>query len=196
MLHDENRPFEVIAAQGQIRDIGTRFNIYTAADYTQVTVTEGEVEVMTEKAFDPGRALDKQSQVLLDQREWVNRMIYEARQWLQIKTFDANLAVRITAGQQLAYNSQGEFSSLKKADTALISAWREGRLVFELAQLAEVATQIARYHPVEFQFADAKLKQLKVSASFNTNNLPLILSTLQATLNVQQELLVKHQQNP
>ncbi len=192
VIHDENRPFEVIAAQGQICDIGTRFNIYTAPDYTQVTVTEGEVEVMTEKALDPDRALAKQSQALLDQQDWANRLLNEARQWLQIKTFDANSAVRITAGQQLAYNSQGGISSLKKADTALISAWREGRLVFELAPLADVASQIARYHPVEFQFADAKLKQLKVSASFNTGNLPLILSTLQATFPIKAEWLDDH----
>lgn len=192
VVHDEDRPFQVTAAQGLIRDIGTRFNVFTAADYTQVTVSEGEVEVMTGKVFDPASALDKQSQALLHQQDWTNRLLNEARQWLQLQTFDVNSAVRITAGQQLAYNSQGGFSSLKKADTALISAWRDGRLVFELAPLAEVATQITRYHPVEFQFATTKLKQLKVSASFNTNNLPLILSTLQATFPIKVEWLDDH----
>ena len=192
VVHDEDRPFQVTAAQGRIRDIGTRFNVFTAADYTQVTVSEGEVEVMTGKTFDSDRALDKQSQALLDQQGWASKLLNEARQWLQLQTFDASSAVRITAGQQLTYNSQGEISSLKTADTALVSAWRDGRLVFELAPLAEVATQITRYHPVEFQFATTKLKQLKVSASFNTNNLPLILSTLQATFPIKVEWLDDH----
>ena len=147
---------------------------------------------MTGKTFDSDRALDKQSQALLDQQGWASKLLNEARQWLQLPTFDASSPVRITAGQQLAYNSQGEISSLKTADTALVSVWRDGRLVFELAPLADVATQITRYHPVEFQFATTKLKQLKVSASFNTNNLPLILSTLQATFPIKAEWLNEH----
>jgi transmembrane sensor len=191
--HDENRPFEVIAAQGRIRDIGTRFNIYNAADYTQVTVTEGEVEVMTKKVIDPASAASaKQSQLLLDRPDWGRSIFNGIKQLLEIQAFDANSAVHITAGQQLAYNNQGELGGLIPADASQVTSWREGRLVFELSPLAEVATQIARYHPIDFQFTNAKLKDLKVSASFNTGNLQLILSTLQATFPIKVEWLDDH----
>lgn len=58
-----------------------------------------------------------------------------------------------------------------------------------MAPLAEVMAQIARYHPVEFQFADERLKKIKVSASFDTHNLHLILNALQATFPIKTQWL-------
>jgi len=45
VVHDAGKPFEVIAANGLIRDIGTRFNVYNQAEQVSVTVLEGEVSV-------------------------------------------------------------------------------------------------------------------------------------------------------
>jgi len=47
VVHNEEKPFEVIAADGRIQDIGTRFNVYRQADRVSVTVLEGEVSVAT-----------------------------------------------------------------------------------------------------------------------------------------------------
>jgi transmembrane sensor len=43
--HDADKPFEVAASGGIIRDIGTQFNVYQQADKVSVTVLEGEVSV-------------------------------------------------------------------------------------------------------------------------------------------------------
>jgi len=45
VVHNVEKPFEVIAADGRIQDIGTRFNVYRQADRVSVTVLEGEVSV-------------------------------------------------------------------------------------------------------------------------------------------------------
>ncbi|MFA5017345.1 MAG: FecR family protein [Methylobacter sp.] len=45
VVHNPEKPFEVIAAGGRVQDIGTRFNIYRQADRVSVTVLEGEVSV-------------------------------------------------------------------------------------------------------------------------------------------------------
>jgi len=45
VVHNPGKPFEVIAANGLIRDIGTRFNVYNEAGQVSVTVLEGEVSV-------------------------------------------------------------------------------------------------------------------------------------------------------
>ncbi|MDI1276547.1 FecR family protein [Methylobacter sp.] len=45
VIHNPEKPFEVIAAGGRIQDIGTRFNIYRQADRVSITVLEGEVSV-------------------------------------------------------------------------------------------------------------------------------------------------------
>lgn len=45
VIHDADKPFEVAASGGIIRDIGTQFNVYQQADKVSVTVLEGEVSV-------------------------------------------------------------------------------------------------------------------------------------------------------
>ncbi|MFZ2169357.1 MAG: FecR domain-containing protein, partial [Methylococcaceae bacterium] len=45
VVHNAEKPFEVIAAGGRIQDIGTRFNVYQQAGRVSVTVLEGEVSV-------------------------------------------------------------------------------------------------------------------------------------------------------
>lgn len=46
VVHDAGKPFEVIAANGLIKDIGTRFNVYSQTGQISVTVLAGEVSVI------------------------------------------------------------------------------------------------------------------------------------------------------
>ncbi len=50
VTHDADKPFEVAASDGFIRDIGTQFNVYKQADKVAVTVLEGEVSVSYQQA--------------------------------------------------------------------------------------------------------------------------------------------------
>lgn len=45
--HDTARPFEITAAGGRIRDVGTRFDVYATLHQVTVSVDEGQVEVTT-----------------------------------------------------------------------------------------------------------------------------------------------------
>lgn len=51
--HDSEKPFEVAASDGLIRDIGTQFNVYKQTDKVSVTVLEGEVSVGKLQATTP-----------------------------------------------------------------------------------------------------------------------------------------------
>jgi transmembrane sensor len=51
VVHNTEKPFEVIAAGGHIQDIGTRFNVYRQTDRVSVTVLEGEVSVAAKQSF-------------------------------------------------------------------------------------------------------------------------------------------------
>lgn len=51
--HDADKPFEVVASNGFIRDIGTQFNVYKQTDKVAVTVFEGEVRVSYLQANPP-----------------------------------------------------------------------------------------------------------------------------------------------
>ena len=50
VAHEARRPFEVVAGNGTIRDIGTQFTIRKLSDRVTVTVVEGIVEVNTHAA--------------------------------------------------------------------------------------------------------------------------------------------------
>jgi transmembrane sensor len=69
-------------------------------------------------------------------------------------------------------------------DTDSVMAWRENRLVFKGAELGEVLEQLGRYHAVDLMLGDASLQHLKVSGSFSTGDLDLVLNTIAAGLPV------------
>lgn len=94
---------------------------------------------------------------------------------------------KLTHGQQLSYDGRGVLSAVERSDLAALTAWREGRVVFKARPLREVLAQIGRYHAVEFILGDARLEDLKVSGTFITDDLKVILDTIAATLPVQVE---------
>lgn len=96
-------------------------------------------------------------------------------------TTDRSNATPLAAGQVVAYTPNGQLSSVSKADVAVLTAWREGRLVFQRQTLGEAVVQMARYHAVEFVFEDPTLATLKISGTFKTDDLRLFLDALEAT---------------
>jgi transmembrane sensor len=84
----------------------------------------------------------------------------------------------LLAGQQLSYNGLGTLTLADNPNLESITAWRQGYLVFDMTTLAEATEQLARYHPQQFVFDDPKLKQLRISGNFSSNDLPAFLTTL------------------
>lgn len=176
VAHELDRPFDVIAGNGRIHDIGTRFNIYSTANMTQVTVTEGQVQVIPDTQITGSR--------------WLNHVLNRSAFWLQASnTLTSNENQLLVSGEQINYNDKGEINTPVATNTANIMAWRNGRLVFEMAPLETVLSQVQRYHKVNFQYSSDSIKQIRVSASFETDNLPKILNTLQATFPIKTQLL-------
>lgn len=140
VAHNPLRPFSVTAANGQIRDIGTRFNVHLTNKRVDVAVLEGEVDIATGE----------------------------------------QTPVALGAGQAASYAADGRVQTATLNHPQAVTAWEQGKLIFAAQPLTEVLAQIARYHPVEFQIADPKLADLKISGSFKAANLPLLLQTLEA----------------
>ncbi len=140
VIHDAGKPFIVAAGAGEIKDIGTRFNVYRQADRVAVSVLEGSVQITGHD--DP---------------------------------------LTLAAGQAVAYDLQGRLLPHQPIDIAAVTAWLEGTLVFSDTPLPEVVAQLSRYHAVSFDMADPKLARIKISGSFQADNLSLMLKTLQAS---------------
>ncbi|PKD41002.1 hypothetical protein CWO84_07035 [Methylomonas sp. Kb3] len=176
VAHEIDRPFDVIAGNGRIHDIGTRFNVYSANNTTQVTVAEGQVQVIPDSKITGAR--------------WLDHVISRSAFWLHLNSTPKNDETpALLAGQQISYDDQGQVNAPIATNAANIIAWRSGRLVFEMAPLETVLSQVQRYHKISFQYSGEALKQIRVSASFEIDNLPKILNTLQAALPIKTQQL-------
>ncbi|MBD9355240.1 FecR family protein [Methylomonas albis] len=175
VAHEVDRPFDVIAGNGRIHDIGTRFNVYSANNTTQVTVAEGKVQIIPDSKITGAR--------------WLDHVISRSAFWLQLSSTPSNdESPTLVVGQQISYDDQGEVNA-PIANAANVIAWRSGRLVFEMAPLEAVLSQVQRYHKISFQYSGEAIKQIRVSASFEIDNLPKILNTLQAALPIKTQQL-------
>jgi len=136
--HDAERPFEVRAGSGLIRDIGTAFEVYRQPNQVIVAVQEGIVEVQ------------------------------------------ASTTRRLTAGQQLAYNEKGEFQDMQSQDIAVLTAWRQGQLIFRNRRLDDVLAELSRYHNKRIRLQNTTLRSLRVSGTFHTDELNSTLDAIAA----------------
>ena len=67
-----------------------------------------------------------------------------------------------------------------KVDLKTAVAWTEHRLVFEDAPLAEVITEFNRYSRQPFVIEDPALRDVRITASFNSNSAPTFAESLAA----------------
>lgn len=87
-------------------------------------------------------------------------------------------------GQGVSYALNGKLGSLQAVDVERLSAWRDGKLHFRGQALAEVVEELQRYHQSTILISDPGLMKIRVSGVFPTNDLPLALQTIAATLPV------------
>jgi transmembrane sensor len=176
VAHEIDRSFDVIAGNGRIHDIGTRFNVYSANNVTQVTVAEGKVQIIPDSKITGAR--------------WLDHVISRTAFWLQLNSTPKNNEnPGLIVGEQISYDDQGQINAPIATNAANIIAWRSGRLVFKMAPLETVLNQVQRYHQVSFQYSSDAIKQIRVSASFEIDDLPKILTTLQAALPIKTQQL-------
>jgi transmembrane sensor len=97
--------------------------------------------------------------------------------------------MELTAGQAATYDANGKLNPTAMPNPQTLTAWEHGKLIFADQPLVDVLTQIARYHTVEFQIADPKLRELKISGTFKTANLQLLLETLEAGFPIKAQII-------
>lgn len=92
--------------------------------------------------------------------------------------------VQLEAGRAGGYDDNGALLPVREADRS-VALWQQGQRHFDADPLPEVLERLGRYHPVTFMLSDPRLKELRVSGTFRTGDLPLFLRTLQAALPVE-----------
>lgn len=156
--HNAVRPFIVDAGDTVIRDVGTRFDVNRTGASVRVAVLEGEVEVHERGA--------------------------SAAHLLQaVQVLRAGDGLEAIGGETDDRLPQPQNLVVRPVVPVAVTAWRDGRLVYENARLADVIADVNRYYGPGVTL-DPASADLRVTASFRTNEIPAFLNTLDSALPV------------
>lgn len=93
-----------------------------------------------------------------------------------------NQDVDVSAGQQVDYSPKMGIGKPRSADLRVLTAWRNGQMIFEGRPLGDVIAEMSRYRWGMIVFADASLKQLPVTGIFDTDDTDGLLNAIAAVL--------------
>ncbi len=133
-------PFTVDAADGEVRVLGTQFDVRLDKGGAVVTLAQGKVEV-------------------------------EAGEHV----------ATLTPGEQVRFAAR-DIGPVSKPDLDAALAWREGRLIFNDARLADVVAEVARYRPGRVIITNDKLADWVVSGSLSLDDPDAALRSLQSSV--------------
>jgi transmembrane sensor len=159
VAHDVERPFSVLAGEEKVIATGTAFNVDMTEPKILVTLIEGHVVVVDEKAraqMEAGGAPSSRRSV----------------------------SVELRAGQQLAALPQQPVR-IAPANIARVTAWTSGQLIFSDEPLSEVVARVNHYSATPIVIADAKIGQERISGVFNTGDIPGFLDIVTQYLPVE-----------
>ncbi len=91
---------------------------------------------------------------------------------------------QLRAGEQIIAAHGQPLGKVQNIGVSLAGDWRNGRLVYENVTLDEVIADANRYYDGEIQFASDDLRQLKITASFQTTEIDPFINTLLQALPV------------
>ena len=160
---DSARPFVVEAGSGEITALGTAFVVSKSRDNVVVTLLEGSVAITQETVNTPPPPATAVATQAADPQPPA-----------------AVLDMKLTPGQQVAYSAQAGISVASAANIKQVTAWQQGRLMFEDDTLSEVLDELNRYSSTKILFGDDNLKQVKITGVFKTGDHGKAIKALQA----------------
>lgn len=96
----------------------------------------------------------------------------------------AGSRAQLGAGQGSRIDAQGRVAEPFAVNAATFTAWRQGKLVFDNATLAEVVAEVSRYRPQPLHVAAGKVANLRLSSTFSTDDTDALLRALPSILPV------------
>ena len=82
--------------------------------------------------------------------------------------------------QQVVYDDRS-LGHVQNVDPAIVTAWREGELLFQNERLARVIEEINRYRPGRIILVNEALGQRRFTAQFKLDRLEVVITQLKAT---------------
>lgn len=92
--------------------------------------------------------------------------------------------VVLTAGQQVTRLNEGTFEAVNSISVSELESWRNGRLIYLRASLADVVADANRYFNNSISLGSKNLANLKVTAAVSTNQMDALTDMLASSLPV------------
>ncbi|MEJ1962145.1 MAG: FecR family protein [Gammaproteobacteria bacterium] len=146
---DPNRPFIVSAGGGEVRAVGTLFDVYRTGDKITVTLIEGKVTVT------PHRPQGE-----------------SAPPAARAAATNASPEIFLQAGEQVSFAAQGEVAKapdvvkLASTDVPRVTAWRAHKLVFRDTPVIEAIAEANRYSREQIVLDVPGLANASISGTF------------------------------
>lgn len=153
VAHNEARPFFVEAGGTLVRVVGTKFNVNRSDGRVSVSVLEGVVQVDDAPALSIARR-DPQ-------------------------TLRAGQVIEMPVLSPIAFSAP---VAAARSTVAVPGAWRDGRLDYDNVPLGVLVADINRYYEPGVRLEDPALAELRVTASFRTDEVGGILDVLDHAL--------------
>jgi len=175
---DSARPFIVATDNIHVRAVGTQFDIYRKATGTVVTVLEGRVAVLPERA--PSVTVDEHPNAMPANSRSLKvpaAIPGGERSTHPPATGTATSAAAIlnpregeillAVGEQITVTPQA-VSQPQAADLSIATAWTQRKIAFKGAPLSEVVEEFNRYNTRQLVIVDPDLKTTKISGVFSS----------------------------
>ncbi|GAA6153677.1 FecR family protein [Pseudoteredinibacter isoporae] len=170
IAHDPDRPLIVKTQGAYVRVLGTRFNVYSDQERTQVTVVEGKVDVSTDKEFSE-----------LRQRDYQSKRVLTANEQVQLRYLDSNTWLDDVLGNTPA-SKRGEVVTVNSDD---VLAWQRGEAIYNGSSLNKVIQDLNRYYNGEIRLQDESLGERTLVAALRLDDKDAALSTLANSLSLE-----------
>ncbi|MFJ3487701.1 FecR family protein [Pseudomonas sp. NPDC090202] len=92
--------------------------------------------------------------------------------------------VTLTAGLGSSIDASGTVAPASSVNTAAITAWRGGKLVFDNATLGDVAREVSRYREKPLHVAAGKAENLRLTSVFKSDDTDALVRALPSILPV------------
>ena len=158
------RPFEVYAATGMVRAVGTAFAVSVQGSEVSVTVTKGEVAVTQ---GDPVSA-DVGSASMMGS-----------------DAVHAHISLKAGQTATIGGSASVKTQDLPPPELKRRLAWHSGYLVFSGQPLEEVVSEVNRYSPVTLEISDPKLATLAIGGRFKVGDLNAVCDALQSSFGIE-----------
>ncbi|WP_454828917.1 FecR family protein [Paraburkholderia xenovorans] len=136
---DRERPFNVFAGTLQVTVVGTRFSVR----YTHTGLMDGRVQVAVEE----GRV-----RVAPDDHS---------------KRQGGFQTVELTAGQEIAADSNGMLEQMAEIEPGNVGLWRQGRVSFDNTPLNRAIEEFERYENTHLVIRDPAVGSMRITGSFD-----------------------------